>query len=219
MIDYEKLKTELNQYALYILNSLNRDYGAYFNDKKKKKLNNMIKNGNLVEIDTLVDDTKIHINPNHEIFKTEDYEQIKKYFANNFLVNALLNLFITLSIPDKEYKKLEEPNANQSCCITIRKGMSSYITHEFIKRNRLSMPKDNNEQNLDFILWLQTTYPFFLTNVRSYAFLEDYVYLRDKFNEQTGEDLLDVCKYYKDLKNGLAIELLEDFEICGSRGM
>jgi hypothetical protein len=209
MIDYEKLKFELNQYALYLLNSLNRDYGAYFSLKNQKKLNKMLKSEDIVEIDSIVDNKKIHINPNYEIFKMENYNEIKKYFLDNYLINALLNCFITLSIPEKKFTRLKEPNENQSCCIYLRKGLISYIGLEFAKRSRLEEPEIYSMQCLEFIKLLEKLN----LSIKSYAFLDDYLDFKKKFYDDTNKDILDYYKIYKselkNMKNLGEIEVLE----------
>lgn len=215
MIDYEKLKTELNDYALYLLNSLKRDYGAHFSLQNQKKLNKLLKTENIVEIDELVDNKKIHINPNYEIFKTENYNEIKNYILNNYLINSLLNCFITLSIPEKEFVQLEEPNENESCRICLRKGLISLIGLEFATKCRLTNPTVYSEQSYEFILFLQENYKGF--NLKSYAFLDDYLYLKQKFLEYTKEDILAVYKKYKAVKaeklKNMKDELIMEIEI------
>jgi hypothetical protein len=211
MIDYEKLKGELNQFGMYLLNSIKRDYGAYFSDKNQTKINNMLKCKTIVEIDTKVDNKMVHINPNMEIFKTGDYKKIKNYFYDNYLINALLTCFITLSISERKFKHLKEPNENQSCCIYLRKGLISQISLELADRCRLEIPDIYNEQSLGFINMIKNRFPNI--SIKSYAFLDDYLEFKNKFYKETNEDILELYKEYKtELKNNKntgVIELLE----------
>ena len=208
MVDYDRLQKDLNQYALYLLNSIKRDYGAFLSENNQKKLNSMLQDEKLVEIAVLTSDDKVRVNPNHEIFKANDYNVIKNYFMNNCLVGELLRQFIPLTITDDDYVTLEEPHETQSCCISLRKGFISDLSREFTKRNRLTIPEEYNEQNLEFVVSLQEAYPNF-PSYKTYIFGDRYVSFADEFFKQTGEKLLDVYKKYKLSKMSSGIELLE----------
>ncbi len=207
MIDYEKLQTELNQQAIYLLNSIKRDYDAYLLGKKQSLINKLLATNNIVVIDSLVKNDKIHLNPNHKIFESNDYDKIKKYFVDNVLLEKILNLLITLHIPEKEFIGLSNPNKNQSCCIDLRKGFISYISEEFTLKNRLVKPEVYNLLPLEFIKEIQGKY---LDNsIRRYAFYDSYNYLCEQFYQQTGEDILEL---YEEFYKNNGIELLDDMD-------
>lgn len=208
MVDYDRLQKDLNQYALYLLNSIKRDYGAFLSERNQQRINTMLQDDKLVEIAVLVGEDKVHVNPNHEIFKANDYNVIKNYFMNNCLVGELFRQFIPLAITDDDYISLEEPHETQSCCISLRKGFISDLSREFTKRNRLTVPEEYNEKNLEFVVSLQEAYPSF-TSYKSYIFGDRYLPFANEFFEQTGENLLDIYKKYKISKMDSGIELLE----------
>lgn len=210
MFDFERLQKDLNDFAIYLLNSIKRDYGLFFSPKKEAKLNEMIKDENLVVIDTLVGGNKIHINPNHEIFKVEDYNQVREYFKNNFLIGDLLRFFLTFSISEKEFASLEQANSEQSFSLFLKNGFVSYISKEFCLKNRLLVPEERYQDNMEFVEELEKKFPSF-ASLKSLAFSKEYLGFSENFYELTGENLLDFyCQFLEQKKaKEAAIEVLE----------
>lgn len=209
MIDYEKLQRELNDYASYLIESIKRDYGFFFSEKKQELLNQMIKDKHFVVIDSLVGGNVIHINPNHEIFKTGNYKSIKKYFQDNILVGELLRFFLTFSISEHEYGCLEQANLQQAFRIFLRNGFISFISKEFCVKNRLAIPEERYSDNLEFVEALENKFIGF-SALKSLAFSKEYLYFVERFYEQTGEDILDFYQEFLASKQKEPeIELLE----------
>lgn len=210
MIDYEKLLSELNSYASYILSAINTKYGHFFSPAKKELLLKMSNDKNLVVIDTIVGDNRVHINPHHQIFNTEDYDMIKKYFEDNVLVSEILRFFITFSISEEEAKCLEQANLHQKFRNFLRNGFISYISQEFCSGNRLVIPEDRYSNNLEFIMALEKNFTNFGA-LKSLAFSREYLFFGEQFYEQTGEDILDFYIDFLQRKEEEGkIELLEE---------
>lgn len=213
MIDYEKLTNELNQFAMYILNSLKTKYGHFFSNKKEELLLQMIQDDHLVVIDSLAGDNKIHISPNHRIFQTEDYEIIKRYFEENVLVSEILHHFITLSLNEAEMVHLPQANLHQKCRHFLRNALITYISQEFCFGNRLVPPEARYGEYMEFIEVLEE-FSVNLGSLKSWAFSESYLFFCEKFYEQTGEDILVFYQNFLAKKENMeAIELLEEEEI------
>lgn len=200
MNNYDKLQNNLNQHALYLLMSIKRDYGQFLVGTSKEKLmNKLIQSGNLVVIDSLAGDNKIHINPHHILFQKKDYQKIKTYFETNFILEELLHFFITLSISDSELKEFEEINREQEFRLFLRKGFIEYISKEFCGKNRLTCPNFSDEVPLDFINYLEDTYDGFFS-IKNRAFSTEYLDFTEKFYEQTGDNILEVYNEFMNNK-------------------
>lgn len=214
MIDYEKLLNELNQFAMYILNSLKTKYGHFFSDKKEHLLFQMVQDENLVVIDSLAGDNKIHINPNHKIFQTENYDVIKKYFEENVLVNEILRSFITLPFSESETVNLPQANLHQKFRLFLRNALINYISQELCFSNRLVPPEARYSDYMEFINALDEASINF-GSLKCWAFSDSYLFFCEKFFEQTGEDILEFYQNFLDKKvNIQAIEVLDETENC-----
>lgn len=220
MIDYEKLINELNQFAMYVLNSLKTRYGHFFNDEQEKMLLQMSQDEHLVVIDSLAGDNKIHINPSHRIFQTEDYEIIKRYFEENVLVNEILRNFITLSLNESEMVHLPQANLHQKFRLFLRNALITYISQEFCFGNRLVPPEARYSDYMEFIAALEADVSVNLGSLKYWAFSSNYLFFCEKFYEQTGEDILNFYQKFLVKKANIEIiELLEeeDYSLAGGR--
>ena len=216
MLFIEQLQKDLNDYATYLAISIKRDYGMFFNQEKIVKINKIINDENLVVFDNLVGKNKIHISPNHEIFKTKDYKTIKEYFENNLLLEEILRFFLTFSISEEEYKSLKNANAEQSLQLFLKNGFVYYIAREFSLRSHLKFI-DRYQINVEFVEALLKEFGS-LSSLKSMAFSKEYLFFKAKFYEQTGKDLLDFYLDFLESRGHEEIEILNPDEYIDIRG-
>lgn len=195
MIDYNKLQMELNEYAIFILGEIQREYEMYFSDKNKNQLTKLIQEENVVIISEELDENKICIPP---MLKPTDYNKIKNYCCY-YLIKELLKKFINISISQKSSSS-ESLEEDMSCSFCLNNGFIDYLLHDFMEKLGLKMAIIEPKQDLDFILFLQNNYSNF-SALKRYMFSGDYFLFAEKFFEQTGDDLIDVYQNYLQFKS------------------
>lgn len=196
MIDNKKLKQDLDLWAVYILDSIKKEYSCFFNEKSLALLDELIKSKDVVVIAPLGVKDKVHIPPTNEHFKKKSYNLIRDYFRDNVLPVDLFKLFINLNISDEEHRRTYQANSYQKHAIYLRTGFANYIARDFCKKHRLAEPKAYNEDSLEFVDYIRPLFPS-ESSLYTMIFSKDYFHFSESFFEMSGANIDDLYSRYK----------------------
>ncbi len=182
MVDVKKLQKELNDYVTNLILAIKKEYKDFLLASHQDMLTKMLATKPLIQVTSLKKENRLMIKINDEILETSDGKNIEalEYDITLFIFSKLVNLTYC---------------GEDDLALFLKDCFIKYFTEEISWKYFDTVTNENNQYYHDFVKCL-AEYHFQLATLEGLAFQMDYEHFKEKFYEQTGEDIGEIYEDY-----------------------